>query len=432
MNVVCLVIDRLQAGYVGAYGNTWIETPNLDRLACQSFLLEHALIDSPDLERLYRSYWQGWHALCPAPPPETRPSLPALLREAGATTVLLSDEPLLARHPGAEDFDELIEIDPPWQPETARRIDQTQFSRCFERAIDRLASLRGPFMLWCHLGGLGTTWDAPLEFRQAYREPGDPPPPEGAEVHERTLPPDCDPDELLGISQSYAGQVSLLDACLGAFLDLFDGLPDAGETLLTVTSSRGFPLGEHRRVGPCDDSLFGELVHVPWMIRFPDAAGAGKGVRNRLCKAPSGPFRQTVPDTFSGAAARSQALVEPADLWATLLDWWELDDVPDSPSAESILRLVRRENGPFRDRLCIAGRDGGRAIRTPAWFFLAGDPPKLFAKPDDRWEVNDVTSLCPEVTECLRDALAQYEQTLSAGRIADLPALSDILVNGLE
>ena len=43
MNVVCLVIDRLQAGYVGAYGNTWIETPNLDRLASQSFLLEHAL-----------------------------------------------------------------------------------------------------------------------------------------------------------------------------------------------------------------------------------------------------------------------------------------------------------------------------------------------------------------------------------------------------
>ena len=28
--------------------------------------------------------------------------------------------------------------------------------------------------------------------------------------------------------------------------------------------------------------------------------GAGKGVRNLLCEAPSGPFRQKVPDTFSG------------------------------------------------------------------------------------------------------------------------------------
>ena len=181
MNVVSLVIDRLSAGYVGAYGNTWIETPNLDRLACQSLLLENALIDSPDLERLYRSYWLGWHALCPEPPAESRPSLAASLGESDTRNVLLTDEPLLDRCPGAMDFDEVIRIDPPWQPETAGRIDQTHFSRCFERMIDRLASLRGPFMLWCHLGGLGTTWDAPPEFRRAYQEPGDPPPPEGAE-----------------------------------------------------------------------------------------------------------------------------------------------------------------------------------------------------------------------------------------------------------
>ena len=106
--------------------------------------------------------------------------------------------------------------------------------------------------------------------------------------------------------------------------------------------------------------------------------------------------------------------------------------MPVAPSAESILRLVRREEGMFRDRLCIAGRGGDRAIRTPAWFLRAGIPPQLFAKPDDRWEVNDVASLCPEVCECLLDALAQYEQTLTAGRIADLPPLSEILVSGLE
>ena len=66
MNAICLVFDRLHAGYVGAYGNSWIDTPWLDRLASQSLLLDCALVDSPDLERLYRSYWQGWHALCPA------------------------------------------------------------------------------------------------------------------------------------------------------------------------------------------------------------------------------------------------------------------------------------------------------------------------------------------------------------------------------
>ena len=52
MNAICLVFDRLHAGYLGAYGNSWIETPAFDRLASQSFLFDRALIDSPELPLL--------------------------------------------------------------------------------------------------------------------------------------------------------------------------------------------------------------------------------------------------------------------------------------------------------------------------------------------------------------------------------------------
>ncbi|HEY2146556.1 MAG TPA: hypothetical protein VGH32_01380 [Pirellulales bacterium] len=62
-NVVCLVVDRLHSGFLGAYGNSWIATPNIDRLAAESFLLDRAYVDSPRLEEVYRSYWTGWHAL---------------------------------------------------------------------------------------------------------------------------------------------------------------------------------------------------------------------------------------------------------------------------------------------------------------------------------------------------------------------------------
>ena len=68
MNGLCLILDRLHAGYVGAYGNSWIETPELDGLAARSFLFDQCLVDSPRLETLYRSYWQGWHALLGPPP----------------------------------------------------------------------------------------------------------------------------------------------------------------------------------------------------------------------------------------------------------------------------------------------------------------------------------------------------------------------------
>jgi hypothetical protein len=403
-SAICLVFDRLHAGYVGAYGNSWIDTPWLDRLATQSLLLDQALIDSPDLERLYGSYWQGWHAMCP-PPPEPRPSLMALLGEAGVTTALLTDEPQVARHPLALDFDQVIEIDPPWQPETAAKVEQTHFGKCFVEMIEWLQSVRGPFLLWCHLGGLGTTWDAPLRFRQAYQDEGDPPPPEGADVPERILPATSHPDELLGVAQAYSGQVTLLDACLGAFGDFLDGLPGRNETLLTLISARGFPLGEHGRVGPCDGALFGELVHVPWMMRFPDAVGE---------------------------ALRSQALVEPADLWATLLDWWNVGAAAVSPTAESLLPLARGQSGPRRDRLAIVGAEGQRAIRTPAWYLRAGIDSELFAKPGDRWEINNVATRCRDVAEHLLEELARYEATLPGGRISDLPPLDDILVHGLE
>jgi hypothetical protein len=128
---------------------------------------------------------------------------------------------------------------------------------------------------------------------------------------------------------------------------------------------------------------------------------------------------------------RSQSLVEPADLWATLLEWWNVEGAPHSPTAGSVLPLVRGQADLLHDRLCIAGGAGGRAIRTPAWYLRAGLEPELFAKPDDRWEVNDVASRCREVAEYLQDARVLHELTLPAGQISDLPPLSDVLMNGL-
>ena len=163
-------------------------------------------------------------------------------------------------------------------------------------------------------------------------------------------------------------------------------------------------MGEHGRIGPCDEAIYSELVHVPLMMRFPGGLGA---------------------------AARSQALVEPADLWATLLDFWQIGDRPRSPSGASLMPLVRNEVAMLRDRLLVGHADQ-RAIRTPAWFLRRAAERELFFKPDDFWEVNNVAQRCQEVVECLEDAMSQFEQTLQACQIADLPALSEVLVKGLE
>jgi hypothetical protein len=435
MNAICLVVDRLHAGYVGALGNTWVDTPALDRLATESLVCDQMLVDSPQLELLYRSYWQGWHALCP-PPPRERPTLAGLLRDAEVTSALLTDDPAVREHPLAADFDDLIPLDPPWQERAAGpgRIEDTHLARCFIQVIDWLQAARRPFLLWCHLGSLGATWDAPPEFRRRYWEEGDPPPPATSEVPDRPLPPDADPDELLGVSQAYAGQVSLLDACLGGLEEFLRQSKLARDTALVLCSARGFPLGDHGRIGPGDEALYGELVHVPLWLRLPGGPGkkGEKGEKGEGEKGDSPIFAASCHKNWDSplAAARSQALVEPADVWATLLDCWGIAG-PASPTAASLLPLARGESVPPRDRLCIAGRNGQRAIRTPAWYLRRAAVTELFAKPDDFWEVNNVAVRCPEVVECLEDALAQFAAALP-GRAAELPALSDVLLHGLE
>ncbi len=404
MNAICLVIDRLHTGFLGAYGNSWISTPIFDRLACESFLFDQALIDSPDVDCLYRSYWQGRHAMGPSEAGGQCPSLGMVLDDAGVNTALLTDDRRVAAHAAAVDFDELIEIDPPWEAQPADDLESTHLARCFAEAVSWLGRAESPFVLWCHFASLGTTWDAPAEFRSRYREEGDPEPPEGAEVPDRLLDEDYDPDELLAAVQAYAGQVTLFDACLGALDEQLAESELGQQTLLAVTSSRGFPLGEHRRLGPADGALYGELVHVPLLLRVPGGVGA---------------------------AARTQSLVEPADLWATLLDASGIVDRPPSPTAQTLLPLLEERSILARDRLCLVGEGEQRAIRTPAWYLRAGAKPELFAKPDDRWEANDVAARCPEVVECLEDAVEQYRQALESGSTADLPPLDAVLREGL-
>ena len=409
MNAICLVIDRWNAGHLGAYGNTWIDTPSLDRLACQSFVFDRALIDSPSLERLYRSYWHGWHAMAPELPSE-HPSLAGLLRDKGIRTVLVTDDRTVATQPVVGDFDEVIDIDPPWEFAVAEQLEQTRLAQCFVQVIEWLESVRQPFFLWCHLASLGTLWDAPMEFRRKYWEDGDPELSARGEVPNLMLAEDADPDQALAYTQAYAGQVSLLDTCCGALLEFLDGASAGLETLLVLTGSRGFPLGEHRRVGACDAALYSELVHVPLLLRTPD---------------------------LEGAAARSRMLVEPADLWATLLNYYGIDSVASTPTAVNLLPLLRTPETFLRDRVCVAGLGGEKAIGTPAWYLANPSQsglqqPALFAKPDDRWEVNNVADRCPEVVECLQDALLQFEQALRSGSTRDLPPLSDVLLHGLE
>ena len=442
-NLVVVVIDRLQAGFLGAYGNTWIHTPNFDRLAAEGFLFDRATIDSPRLDLLYRSYWHGLHALS-APltqdgkrtaevveEPATR-DLPTLLRsradavdspEPGRALTLVTDEPWLAEHPLAGQFAHCELLLPSSGHRRSEAAEQSDLARLFAAASEQLGRLSEPFCLWLHVSALGHRWDAPIEFGGQYGDEDDPLPPDSATVPNQQLPEEFDPDELLAYVHAYAGQVTLLDLCLGGLLDALAAHPAASRTLLAVLSARGFPLGEHGRLGPCDEALYSELTQVPWLLRLPDGRGASD---------------------------RTQALIQPPDLHATLLDWCGLppaDWGPPAARGRSLLSLVDGSTMELRDRACVAGGPGEAAIVTPAWqqrmvgvpqvgqvsAAIAPEPSvELFAKPDDRFEVNEVSSRATDVAVELTAAFAQFEQACQSPAVAELPPLPEILVTGME
>ena len=216
-----------------------------------------------------------------------------MLRDAGITTGLLTDERLVGQHPLAVDFDDLIEIDPPWQPQMADEIEQTHLAKCFAQAIGWLDAAEEPFLLWCHLAGLGTTWDAPLRV----------------------------PPRVLGGRRSRAARYGRR------------ARPPASarsRSRRSVGRRAGVRRAGHA-VGYVPRRAAG--VSAASSAGAGDVAGAHLAARLSVGRArPRRPLRRSRSmanwcmcrcscgfPTGKGQSQRSSALVEPADLWATLL-----------------------------------------------------------------------------------------------------------------
>ncbi len=430
-NVICLVIDRLHAAYIGAYGNTWIETPTLDRLAAESFVFDRATIDTPDLTSQYRSLWLGMHVLCPTTEEHGPAPLAAQFSGSGRHTAFLTDSAEVGAHSLAASFDEQIVLGQDARGYTsdadalAESIDETHAAAFFASAIDWIASAREPYLLWLHTETLGRSWDAPLELRKQYVDEDDPAPSESARVPNYHLPEKFDPDELLTFTNAYAGQVTLVDQLLAALMEAIDTAKLRKNTLFLLFSPRGFPLGEHRRVGPCDEALYAELAHVPLMMRFP-------------------------PDMNSNG--RTHAIVQPADLPATILDARGLAiEGTCTGHGRSLLPVIRGESiRPF-DRAFSTGPAEQRGVVTPAWSLRvsksmapmgtetdsnASDdtlPPhiELFAKPDDWFEVNEISDRCPEIAEKMQAEFERFAAACQSGEQVVTSTELDELASGL-
>jgi hypothetical protein len=212
-------------------------------------------------------------------------------------------------------------------------------------------------LLWVEIDRLLPPWDVSQEVFEAYVADED----EEIEKIEPLADPEPgpfdknDPAAWEWLHASFAAVVTAWDAEMGAIFDLLREKGWDKSATWVLTSDYGSPLGEHGIVGPAGSELHEELVHVPLIIRRPNAADAGR---------------------------RVEEFTTPGDLGKLLSE----------PEAQA------REHVVSRNETSIA-------VRTEQWAMLvpAEGPPKLFAKPDDRWEVHDVAAMHEDVVRVLSE-----------------------------
>lgn len=416
MRTIVFAISGCPVGWLGAYGNDWVGTPNLDRLASEGVTFDRHVSDRPEPTAARRAWLGGGAEPFPVPTILVRANYPD------------TDAPDWFYASWGEVFDARP------QPDDDSPLDQ--LVRTFPALLDRLAQVPD-FLLWVETDRLIPPWDVRQDVFEAYLEDVD----AGDEAVAEEKPEDDGEDEAVGsvedeqaesegedaapapaaaeepvvpfadpptgpfdrsdldawdwLQRTFAAVVTKFDAELGL---LFEELRKHGmdhSAAWLVTSDFGYPLGEHGQVGLHRPWLHEELVHLPLILRLPTAEQAGR---------------------------RVAGFTQPPDLFPTLLALFGLTP-PAGVKDFNLMPLARGEGESARPFAITSLELGGAtelAIRTDEWALLVptkvpeGDParaPTLFAKPDDRWEVNDLRPRNIEIADGLEAKLREAPES---------------------
>jgi arylsulfatase A-like enzyme len=308
MNVICVLLDSLNRHFLPAYGNDWVQTPNLDRLAQRSAVFTNNYIGSMPCMPTRRDLWTGclefpwrpWGSLEPYDNP-----LPRVLSDNGVMTMLVSDHYHLWED-GGENYHTSFEgwefirghENDPWATEPAPRPErvkdgltpryQRNMAR-FQREEDWLS----PRTLKTAADWLECNHHAHDRFFLMVDEfdPHEPfhvPPP-----YDTLYDPDWNGPffvwphygrneyteaEARHARAQYAGKVTLADRWLGRLLDRMDDFGLWDNTMLILMTDHGHFLGDHGWWGKPVCPQYEAIAHRPLMIHLPGDLKAGERV----------------------------------------------------------------------------------------------------------------------------------------------------------
>ncbi len=387
-NAIVLMFDSLQYNYLGCYGNSWIKTPNMDRLAREGVLFENSYTEGCPTVPCRRAMHTGRYTLpyvgwTPMTMEDT--SIADLCWGRPIDTALIFDCPMyrLPKFGYTRSFDKvwfthghegdhyyyesdaLIHLDPMDYIDEA--TDKEYRKRVGEAGAETNLHEIASYLKQRQYGGekeenryVAKTINKAIEYleqvdrqKQFYlwidsfdpHEPWDPP-----SVYDPNTPCMYDPDykgkheflpimdlveglynedQLHHVRMLYAELVTLCDKYLGVLLDAIDRLGFNQNTLFMMVSDHGEPMGNgehgHGLMRKVRPWPYEELVHTPLLARCPG----------------------NIP------GLRVKGFVQSCDVAPTVCDWLGIGVHPDM-QGKSLLKMMTGEEEKVRD-FAIAG-----------------------------------------------------------------------------
>lgn len=400
MQAIVVTFDRLATRLVGCYGNEWIETPNLDRLATTSTVFDNHIADSVGP----RSGWAwltGRHAMHPTATVPPKP-LGQILRASGVTSQLVTTDGSRSIPWDTAGFDRVRRVDglngldvEPGEVPIAKLV------QAGKEILGDGSPTTENRLIWLHAPEPGLP---PEGFATLYFE----------DFEERGFPvaeiPQEDWSRQIAVA---AGSMSLVDHWLGDLVAQVAVHGQTAPTLVLIAAARG----------------------RSWMEEYLDSTPSIRkdSPVDRLRSHETGsPLLLSVSgdDRYSELVGlRCPRFVQPTDLLPTLLDWFGIPSTPGQYEGRSLLREAVSDQ-PARSAVVCGDDDRTYGLRTSEWNCLIqlssadqdvptqvqmGDadwPPQvqLYSKPEDIWDVTDLATQQPEVCEELVRQMSAFRQ----------------------
>jgi arylsulfatase A-like enzyme len=278
-NLVIVVIDAARADHLGCYGYPRETTPNIDRLASESFVFGNHFCQIPitaaSTVSLFTSRFPDTHGVFYRAEPDSEPgfTLAAALDRAGFRTALFSSNPSASPAVGVgTDFREAHHRTLPVTQ--GRAFSPETLLLSFRTWLDDGEPSR--FFAYLHFLPPHTPYHQPDHFTRLFADQT--PPgfrPDAYHPDEFDFPIDAEPEPLE--PPPFPDWINLYDANLRhadwAVGEIVNALTAAGmleDTLLIVTSDHGEAFGEHGFIWHAH-AIHDEAARIPLLIRFPSS-----------------------------------------------------------------------------------------------------------------------------------------------------------------